>query len=103
MKKFKPWVLIRQAGIVLLALLVVVFWFNRDRGSKLETFCNNISVGSHYETVLQSAESHGFSIPFYAREENRITIFNKEGMLYEYGCTVQFREALAIGATFFKR
>ncbi len=103
MKKFKPWVLVRQAAVVALALGAAVFWYTRDRGSKLEVFCKNITLGSHYEMVLQSAEMKGFSVPFYAREHDRITIFNKEGMLFEYGCTVQFRASLAVRTTFFER
>lgn len=103
MKNIKPWVLLRQIAIVLVAGLATVYWATRDRGSPLQSFCSDIKIGTHYDLVLSSAETAGFSVPFYAKEDERITIFNKKGMLFEYGCSVQFRNSMVVGSTFFEK
>lgn len=80
-----------------------MLWLNRDTGADLKLFCNDIDKGSKYEEVLFSAQSRGFSTPFYAQEDNRITIFNKPGMLFEHGCTVDFVASQVVKTIYFEK
>lgn len=82
--------MIKLAVLLVILILSIILYRFADSSRDIEEFCANVRLGDEYEDVYRAAKSKGLSIPFFAKEEDRLLVFNHTGPLFRVGCDVAF-------------
>ena len=78
--------------LLLVGLIVGYYFYIQFYTEKIEKFCKNISFGDSYAKVYQLAKTQDLTVPFYAKTDQQLIVYNHPGPLFKEYCDIKFSD-----------